>query len=773
MKSNVGRRWHDHLIGPPVVYALTLVVVALGCLTRWLLDPALGNSGPYVIAYLAAVLTALVGGLGPGLLATGLGALACTLLFVEPRGTLWVGGTDILKLVVFLSFGMTVSLISENLHRRRQLAQHARDESERHFRGTFDNAAVGIAHIDRDGRFIRVNEKFREMLGRRCHELRGGSFTELTHPDDREADWALFSAMVRGERDSHTVEKRYLRHDGTPVWALVTRSMQLDYDGSPSYVISIVQDITDRKRAEGALRRSNAFTSQVVASSLSGLYIYDVEERSISYVSPQYTRLTGYTLEGLRSMSGDEFLELFHADDRERVVRHIAEAMYVRDDEVREIEYRFRTSDGRWIWCLSRETVFARTPDGAVWQYLGSFLDITERKRAESALEAAKRAAEEASESKDQFLAALSHELRTPLTPALAAVAMLQNQDGVDSRTRESLEIIRRNVEMEARLIDDLLDVTRIVQGKIELDTCPVLLGDVICRATEVCMPDIEARRLHFGVNLGACVAVEIDADAARLQQVFWNLLKNAIKFTPHGGCVGVRCRLEDHYVVTDVVDSGEGIEPETLAHIFKPFEQGGPSVTRQFGGLGLGLTISKGLVEMHRGEITVHSDGKGTGATFSVRLPLHVATPRALPRGTSMQGTGESSAAAGPGPERPPLKVLLVEDHGDTAMMMRLLLEEEGHLVETAGDVANALELAEAKRFDLLLSDLGLPDGSGVDLMSVLRKRGHTLPGIALTGYGREEDVSRSRAAGFAAHLTKPVSPERLLKAIADLAGQ
>ncbi len=273
--------------------------------------------------------------------------------------------------------------------------------------------------------------------------------------------------------------------------------------------------------------------------------------------------------------------------------------------------------------------------------------------------------------------------------------------------------MIRRNVELEARLIDDLLDVTRIVRGKLELHKQPIELCTVLHRAIEVCTPDIAARKLHFGVDIPDGPYL-VEADAARLQQVFWNLLKNAIKFTPEGGCVGIRCRRDgaDHILV-EVNDSGVGIERAALPLIFNAFEQGERSRTRQFGGLGLGLTISKAMVEMHGGRIEATSPGKDQGATFRVRLPLLAAGARAVrPR------------EQGPAATRPParrLRILLVEDHGDTAWVMTRLLKADGHEVQAAADVATALKRAEEGEFDLLLSDLGLPDGSGLDLMRAL----------------------------------------------------
>jgi two-component system CheB/CheR fusion protein len=283
-------------------------------------------------------------------------------------------------------------------------------------------------------------------------------------------------------------------------------------------------------------------------------------------------------------------------------------------------------------------------------------------------------------------------------------------------------------------------------------------LSTVIQRAVEVCKPDIEARGLHFGVDLGPAASYWVEADEPRLQQVFWNLLKNAIKFTPHDGCVGIRCRPNQDHVLVEVNDSGIGIEPEALARVFNAFEQGERSITQQFGGLGLGLAICKALVELHGGKIEAHSKGRGKGATFRLRLPL--TAPAGRPR-------MPTPATVPPRVVRP-LRILLVEDHGVTAKMMRMVITAEGHTVETAGDVATALELADRHAFDLLVSDLGLPDGSGHDLMRHLRERGHPFPGIALSGYGQEEDVRRSYEAGFATHLTKPASREAVVEAIA-----
>ncbi len=400
-------------------------------------------------------------------------------------------------------------------------------------------------------------------------------------------------------------------------------------------------------------------------------------------------------------------------------------------------------------------------------------LDITDRKQAEALLavrhkdEQARLAAEEANAAKDRFLAMLSHELRTPLTPVVAAMCMLQKQPQFDEHTREILQMVHRNVNLEARLIDDLLDLTRITRGKIELNRQPVDVRDVVRRTLEVCQADLEARGVKLEVELSEAPCL-VEADVARLQQVFWNLLKNGIKFTPSDGRVRITCRPDQQSrVVVEVIDTGVGIEPEAMSRIFNAFEQAEQSRTRQFGGLGLGLTISKSLVELHGGAIEVHSRGRSKGATFTVTLPL-VSGPNA----------SEPVDAASPGTQQAPKKtasnrhrLLLVEDHSDTVEMLEAILSSEGYMVHRAGDVASALELAAREAFDLLLSDLGLPDGSGIELMRELRRRGSKLPGIALSGYGQDHDVRQSLEAGFAAHVLKPVDIDRLLNVLQDVA--
>jgi signal transduction histidine kinase len=368
--------------------------------------------------------------------------------------------------------------------------------------------------------------------------------------------------------------------------------------------------------------------------------------------------------------------------------------------------------------------------------------------REQATAEQARAEAERASAAKDRFLAMLSHELRTPLTPVLASVFCLEQENNLSEGLRESLQLIRRNVELEARLIDDLLDLTRISKGKVQLSFEIVDAHRLLRNALEICQSEIEQKKLELRTEFEAN-KVYLQADPARLQQIFWNLIKNAVKFTPNGGKLSVRTTNngEGQFCV-EVEDSGCGIDSELLPKVFHAFEQGART---QLGGLGLGLAISKALVEAHHGLINAQSDGRNQGARFTTLFPTcernTTPKPNDAPRSTS---------------ERRSVRLLLVEDHEDTNRSLTRLLRRRGYDVYPAYDVRSALDLAATKQFDVLVSDIGLPDGSGTDLLKALRAKGEVF-GIALSGYGMEEDVRRSRDVGFSHHLVKPVDLNKL----------
>jgi signal transduction histidine kinase/CheY-like chemotaxis protein len=370
-----------------------------------------------------------------------------------------------------------------------------------------------------------------------------------------------------------------------------------------------------------------------------------------------------------------------------------------------------------------------------------------------------------ANAAKDQFLALLSHELRNPLSPVIAMVGELEASIPDSPPVREALEVIRRNVELEARLIDDLLDVTRIAKGKLQLSFEIICVHEILQRAYEICRDDIAAKHLQVEFRLRAA-HTHVEGDPARLQQVFWNLIKNSVKFTPGKGRIIIEtANPAPEEIEIRITDTGIGIEPEKIDKIFNAFEQGQVAITRRFGGLGLGLAISKAMVDAHGGKIRVESPGKDRGSTFSLNLKT-VPAPAALG-----DGAEEGPSATREVELRTPTlrRVLVVDDHRDTCTGMKMMLERRGYEITVAHSAEQAVEKAHERDFDLLISDIGLPDRSGYDLMRELRES-KSLPGIALSGFGSEHDVSKARAAGFAEHLTKPINFEQLEEAIQNL---
>ncbi|HJX98261.1 MAG TPA: ATP-binding protein [Chthoniobacterales bacterium] len=369
-----------------------------------------------------------------------------------------------------------------------------------------------------------------------------------------------------------------------------------------------------------------------------------------------------------------------------------------------------------------------------------------------------------ANTAKDQFLALLSHELRNPLSPVIAMVGELEASGPRSPKWREALEVIRRNVELEARLIDDLLDVTRIAKGKLQLTFELVDVHEILRRAYEICHEDMARKKINARFELTAEEAY-VEGDPARLQQVFWNLVKNSVKFTPEGGRITMATsNVADDEIEIRITDTGIGIESDKIEKIFKAFEQGQTSITRRFGGLGLGLAISKAMVDAHRGRIRVESPGKDQGATFIVDLKT-VPAPVAAENGAE---AGSRDADEAPGISRR-RRLLVVDDHADTCKGMKMMLERRGYDITVAHSAGQAVEKTREADFDLLISDIGLPDKSGYELMNELRKS-KPLPGIALSGFGAEADVNKARESGFSEHLTKPINFDRLEEIIRRL---
>src|SRR6266581_1409420 len=380
---------------------------------------------------------------------------------------------------------------------------------------------------------------------------------------------------------------------------------------------------------------------------------------------------------------------------------------------------------------------------------------MAERQRAEEALQQQKAVIETANRTKDQFLAMLSHELRTPLTPVISALEGLETEPGQTEDAKAALAMIHRNVELETQLIDDLLDVTRIAKDKLQLRFAPVDAHLAISNVVEICRAEADSKKLHVHLNLRADTH-NVAADAAKFQQIIWNLLKNAIKFTPEEGEIAISSLNPSPEVLTiSMRDTGIGMDPEVMQRIFDPFEQGNRSLERRFGGLGLGLAISKSLAQAHGGTLTAKSDGRDRGSTFLLSMqtisPAETLTAPVRTRDeTSRQG----------------LKILLVDDHQDTCAALEKLLVRRGYLVAATHNMRSAMEAAVRNKFDLLISDVALPDGTGMELMMQLRAISN-IPGIAISGFGNNGDIEKSLEAGFSEHLIKPVRLDTLQAAI------
>ena len=493
------------------------------------------------------------------------------------------------------------------------------------------------------------------------------------------------------------------------------------------------------------------------------ILVDSVEEYAIYMLDPNGNVVTwntgaqkikGYTAE---EIIGKNFACFYTAEDvaagkPERNLREAARRGHTRDQGPRV------RKDGS---TFEAEVIITALRDGKgnIRGYSKVTRDITDQIRSRE-FEAEKIAAQKAGKAKDDFLAALSHELRTPLTPALAAATYLEdNAEKIPQEFVEDVQLIKRNVKLQARLIDDLLDLTRITRAKLRLDLESCDAHAIIGNAIEIASSAIAAKKLKLSTQLDA-KGHHILADCIRLQQVFWNLINNAVKFTPPGGEIAIRTFNDDadrfHFEITD---NGIGIERGRLASLFTPFEQADASVTRQFGGLGLGLAISKRLIDLHHGVIEAESGGRSFGATFKVTLDT-------IPEGAAKRDL-DSRAPKNPSK---PLRILLVEDHRDTRHVLSRLLVHFGHEVVTAENIRSALQILAAEEIDVLLCDIGLPDGSGYEVIAHARRK-RPIKAVAITGFGMDEDVRRSKQAGFDFHLVKPVDLHELQTVLERLA--
>jgi two-component system CheB/CheR fusion protein len=619
-----------------------------------------------------------------------------------------------------------------------------------------DSLPVLVGYVDRERRYRFVNLQYEVWFGRPLHEIVGSTIAEVLG----EAAYAA----VREHVDEVLSGRQVTFGQWLDLQAAGNRFVQVTllphvHDGELQGYVSFVQDMSERRRAEESLRLL-ADAGRLLSGSLGSDTMLADAARLVVPALADWCAIElaqdgggSQRVVSVRSDSGDQPSPT--APSSRLDVQLVAGGRTL----------------GTWSFVYAESGRQHRAEDQAVAEELATRLAVAlDNRRLYREVQAANRA-------KDHFLATLSHELRTPLAPVLAMASRLAVHQDLPAAVRDGLAMIHRNVGLEARLIDDLLDLTRIGRGKLELHRKPTDLRQVVQQALETCDErELAARQVVLDLSAPEHL---VWGDPSRLVQVFWNLLNNALKFTPRGGTIRVRSYCEEpsasapepgaaRQLVVEIADSGVGIEPGELESIFDAFDQGGQETGRRFGGLGLGLAISRAILDLHGGCLSAASAGRHRGATFAVRLPLAVeaaAVERAGAAAGAARETEASSAAVSP------LAILLVEDHADTAEAVAQLLQAIGHRVTVAGTVAEALAAAEAAPFDLLVSDLGLPDGAGHELMRLLASRRDPMRGIALSGYGMEADVARSREAGFDLHLVKPVTLEELRAAIERLA--
>jgi PAS domain S-box-containing protein len=650
--------------------------------------------------------------------------------------------------------------IAEDISDRKQAEESLR-HSEEFKRRMLDSSSDCIKLLDLKGQLLYMNtggmclleiDDFTPYLN--------VNWTSFWQNDDRTAAETAIATAKTGEISRFQGFSPTAK--GIPKWWDIAVTPILDTTEQVSQILVISRDITERKQAEEALEGSEE-RFRTLADNMSQLAWMADENGWIFWYNKRWFEYTGTTLE---EMQGWGWKKVHHPDHVERVIQHISSCFET--GELWEDTFPLRGEDGKYRWFLSR-AIPVCNQHGKVLRWFGTNTDITERQEAVQErdrlfeLEQAARAeAERANRIKDEFLAILSHELRSPLNPILGWTKLLQTRKFSEAKTAEALATIERNVKLQTQLIDDLLDVAKILRGKLSINATPVNLASVIESAIDTVSTAAVAKSITLHPilpNIG-----QVSGDSNRLQQVVWNLLSNAIKFTPKGGRVEIQLERVDDQAQIIVSDTGIGINFDFLPYIFESFRQEDVSITRKYGGLGLGLAIVRQLVEAHGGTIAVDSPGEGLGATFTVQFPLLNIEPEIKQTNLSQQSL-----------ELTGIRVLTVDDDPDARELLTVLLTEYGATVLTVASAAEVLANLESFQPDVLVSDIGMPGMDGYSLIQQIRtltpEKGGQIPAIALTAYARVDDYQQAITSGYQRHVTKPLDPEELVQAVVALA--
>ena len=647
----------------------------------------------------------------------------------------------------------------------RKQAETALRDSEERLQLAIDGSSSGFWDWNIVTNEDYLSPEWLQMLGFEAGELSDeySSWEKLIHPDDKPRVMAMLHAHLQDSQYPYQFEYRLRTKFGGWKWiANFGKVVKRDEAGKPIRMAGIHLDISDRKQAEEKLCLSEA-RYRTLANAVSQLMWVSQPDGTIEFFNQQWIDYTG--LQDLELGSGP-WPQVIHVEDLEIIHRVRTAAMA--DQVAYEVEARVKRHDQVYRWHLARvEPLIDDT--GRVVNWFGTATDIHDRKLAEAEREqflaqeqAARAAAERANRMKDEFLAILSHELRSPLNPILGWSQLLQTREFNRSRTLQALAIIERNAKLQTQLIDDLLDVAKILRGKLKLDHDAVDLALVINAAIETVRTSAIAKSITIEPRLQSGRMVW--GDEGRLQQIIWNLLSNAIKFTPEAGHVTLSLTQTNTVAHIAVTDTGKGIQPEFLPHIFESFRQEDVSITRNHGGLGLGLAIARYLTEAHGGSIAAESPGMGQGATFTVTLPL-------------MAGTidvAHNHAVIADAPNLSSIRILAVDDDADCRDLIVSMLSVYGAEVLAASSAREAIKQFIEFKPDLLISDLGMPQLDGYSLLRQIRSLsangGKQVPAIALTAYTREEDLEKSLACGFQRHVAKPIEINVLMRTITEL---
>ncbi|HLL77154.1 MAG TPA: PAS domain S-box protein, partial [Pyrinomonadaceae bacterium] len=642
----------------------------------------------------------------------------------------------------------------------RKSAEEALRANEEQFRAVAETAPDAIITIDEESTILFANQSTRKIFGYHREELRGRPLTTLMPEYLRRLHQAGVKRFVEtGQRHIswEAVELPGLHKDGHEVPLEI--SFSEFFTKGKRHFTGVVRDITERKRSQEALRESER-QLRILADAVPQLVWMAEPDGHIFWYNQRWYDYTGTSPE---QMDGWGWQSVHDPEMLPRVVERWRASLET--GEPFEMEFPLKGADGEFRWFLTRVNPL-RDSHGRIVRWFGTNTDIDEQRRTAEELREANRL-------KDEFLATVSHELRTPLTAILGWAQLLRAGQFDEKSATSALETIERNARSQSQLIDDLLDVSRIITGKLRLDVRQVDPASFIESAVEALRPAAEAKNVRIQKVMDTGV-VSVAGDPARLQQVVWNLLSNAIKFTPKGGRVQVRLERINSHIEIAISDTGAGIKREFLPHVFERFRQADQRTTRQHGGLGLGLAIVRHLVELHGGTVLAESPGEGQGATFVVNLPI-VPVYQKNNLAERVHPAARDTLPSYDCPERlDRLKVLVVDDELDTRELFRVGISQCGAEVVTAGSAREALEAIEEMRPDLLISDIGMPGEDGYELIRKVRalpaERGGKIPAIALTAYARTEDRLRALRAGYQMHVSKPVELAELVAVMASL---